>query len=291
MKPIKMFGLAMLAALMAMAFVGAGSAMAESTSLCSSDPTTVSQQSGCGVSHVHEETLSGAKGKLLSSVLNVECDVLFLGEVTAEGSPLVISGNFTYANCNSGCTATEENGPSEIKVLREGTELASVTGKGLVHLVCSGFINCRYTGEGLKGHGLGPLTSSETNGSVNISEQSTAKESGTFCPATAKLDITTTPLEPVYIGGGELLHYCVKDEHNTNGRYKDPGCEEAGAASPFDLVVGPPGFKVGDMVCVNQNDTETGLYEGIKDNKECIKDNKEKLSESLYELAEIIVVE
>jgi hypothetical protein len=72
-------------------------------------------------------------------------------------------------------------------------------GAGLVHLICGGFINCRYTGSGLIGHGLGPLTSSETNGSVTLSEQEVAKESGTFCPSTGKLDITTTPLEATNI--------------------------------------------------------------------------------------------
>jgi len=196
-KPIKMLGLAALTALMAMAFVGVSSAMAEHTALCETDAALCAEP----VEHVHEETLSGAQATLLSSVLTVKCDVLFLGDTLGGGlaNPLVIHGTFTYANCNNNCTATEENSPAEIKVSREGTELAKVTGEGLVHLVCGSFINCKYNGLGLQGHGLGPLTSSETNGSVNLSEQTTNKESGTFCPSTAKLDITTTPLEPVYI--------------------------------------------------------------------------------------------
>jgi len=213
-KPIKMLGLAALAALMAMAFIGSSSAMANNgTALCKEDPLVEDVKEhldlcaeAARVKHVHEETLEGAKGKLLSSVLNVECDALFLGDVLTAGwlatnpNPLVISGKFTYSNCNSGCTATEENGPSEIKVVKEGHELAKITGKGLVHLVCSGFINCRYTGEGLTGHGLGPLLSELETGDVFISEQTTAKESGTFCPSTAKLDLDFHPLEPVYIG-------------------------------------------------------------------------------------------
>jgi hypothetical protein len=196
-KPIKMLGLAALTALMAMAFVGVSSAMAENTALCGADESVCAEP----VEHVHEETLSGAQAVLLSSSLNVKCDVLFLGDtLVALANPLVIHGTFTYSNCNNGCTATEENGPAEIKVLKEGTG-AKVTGEGLVHLFCSGFINCRYNGTGLKGHGLGPLTSSETNGSTTLSEQPTTKESGALCPSTAKLDITTTPLEPTYISG------------------------------------------------------------------------------------------
>jgi hypothetical protein len=175
----------------------------ESTALCSEDPGTGVEEvcpKGKLITHVHETTASGAKAKLLSSSLNVECDVLFLGDVGKElANPLVISGSFTYSNCNSGCTATEENSPAEIKVFKEGHELAKVTGEGLVHLNCTGFINCRYIGEGLIGHGLGPLSASQKNGEVSLQEQITNKESGSLCPSTARLDIVAIPLSATYI--------------------------------------------------------------------------------------------
>jgi hypothetical protein len=203
-KPIKMLGLAALAALLAMAFVGASSAMAEETRLCNVDEC---EEAGNVVTHVHETTLSGHKAVLLSEP-EVKCDVLFLGDTAAggAGAPLAISGNFTYSNCEGGCTASEENAPTEIKILKTGEELATVTsgegaGAGLVHLVCFGFINCRYVGSGLVGHALGALTSSETNGSVTLSGQEVERESGSLCPETGALDITTTPLEKVYIRG------------------------------------------------------------------------------------------
>ena len=92
MKAIKMIGLAALAALTAMAFVGASSAMAESTTLCSADG------SGCGITHVHETSVG--KAKLLTSFGTTECNVLFLGDARAAlASPLVIDGTFTYTNC------------------------------------------------------------------------------------------------------------------------------------------------------------------------------------------------
>src|SRR6185436_7346086 len=117
-----MLGLAALAALMAMAFVGASSAMAEGTSLSTGDG------SGCGSTHVHETSTS--KAKLLTTFLTVECDVLFLGDALSTlGAPLAIHGKFTYTNCG-GCEATEENGPAEIKVLRLGHETADITGEG-----------------------------------------------------------------------------------------------------------------------------------------------------------------
>jgi hypothetical protein len=203
-KPIKMFGLAAIAALLAMAFVGASSAMATgSTALCSSDQATCSSP----VTHVHETTLAGAKAILLAKP-EVKCDVLFLGDALNSGlaNPLVIHGNFTYTNCEGGCSAEEENGPTELKVLREASELAKVTsgtggGAGLVHLECPFGVDCYYVGSGLVGHALGPLTAGvETNGQVSLSNQTVAEEDPSFfCPDSGKLDIKTTPLAATYI--------------------------------------------------------------------------------------------
>jgi hypothetical protein len=188
-----MFGLAALAALMAMASVGISSAMAESTTLCSGDG------SGCGLTHVHETTLTGAKAEILTSVVTVKCDVLLLGDTIASlGSPLEIEGNFTYTNCGN-CTVTEENGPARVVLLRLGHETAHVGLIFLIHVDCPG-LNCRYKGELLLGTAKGPLLSTETNGSVTLLQQTMAKEGGLFCPSTANLDITTTPLSATYIG-------------------------------------------------------------------------------------------
>ena len=218
MKPIKMLGLAVLVALMAMAFTGASSAMAETTSLCAEDPGEGPEEEcpeGQSITHVHEATLEGKKAVLKTSLVTVECDVLFLGDALSElGEPLAIHGKFTYTNCG-GCTVIEENGPSEIKVLKAGHETASVTGEGLVHVTCSG-LNCRYTGVGLKGTAKGPLLSIETNGEVSLVEKEVKKESGIFCPSTSKLTITTTPLEATYVTGAiappaETTSLCAED--------------------------------------------------------------------------------
>lgn len=197
MKPIKIFGLVALAALMAMAFVGVNSAAAaESTALCGLFESPCENSI---VTHVHETSVG--KGKLLTSSGTIECDVLFLGDAESglvlEG-PVTIKGTFTYSTCTSGCTVTEENGPSVLKVQREGTEQGSVVGVGLVHSACS-FLNCRYVGTGLKGTAKGPKLSTQPNGEVTLKEQTTTKESGTFCPTTSKLDLTTTPLSATYL--------------------------------------------------------------------------------------------
>ena len=155
------------------------------------------------ITTVHEESLGHA---LLLSFVTVECAALFSGTVQNGGlsplaanhvnyEPLDIKGHFSYT-CLNGCSATEE-GEALLKVLKLGHELADVTGEGLVHVICG--LNCKYNGVGLLGHALGPLLSTMTNGSVVLEEQETNKESGTFCPPTAELDITTEPLIATYI--------------------------------------------------------------------------------------------
>jgi len=194
-KPIKMFGLAALAALMAMAFVGASSAMASSTALCATEGATCASP----ITHVHETSVG--KAKLLSSLPTIECNALFLGDAVAGlASPVVINGKFTYSSCNNFCSVNEVTGTeAQVKILKEvGSELASVTGEGEVHVSCP-FINCVYNGEGLEGDARGPLNSpASANGSVVISAQETNKVSGS-CPESAFLDITTTPLSATYL--------------------------------------------------------------------------------------------
>ena len=193
MNPIKMFGLAALAALMAMAFVGVNSAMGEETALCKADENPCA--AGNIFTHVHE--ISIGKAKFLSSV-PVECDVLFLGDTESLGNPLFIEGAFTYTNCGS-CTVTEENGPSQIGVLKYEHEKAFEVIEFLVYINCSGFIKCRYLGEGLEGIAIGPLLSTQANGEVSYQGQELTWESGPFCPKPVKLDMTTTPLVATYI--------------------------------------------------------------------------------------------
>jgi hypothetical protein len=197
--PLKMFGLAALAALMAMAFASASSAMAESTKLCTGDPTG----SGCGsaVTHVHETTLAGAKAKLLFSIETVECDVLFLGDTQngpLAGSWLLIEGNFTYSNCGS-CTVEEVGVGSFLELLKEGHETATVVeGLAEIHVSCPG-LNAFYIGSGLL-TAKGPLLSSETNGQISGAKRELSKTKGLFGSPSGELDITTTPLSATYIG-------------------------------------------------------------------------------------------
>jgi hypothetical protein len=195
-KAIKMIGLAALTALMAMAFVGATSASA--TTLCNADENSCTNPT----TSVHE--VSVGKAKLLTSIGTTECNVLFASTSIGAGGGAVqtLEGNFTYTNCvlgGSSCTA-EQAGTVEIKVEKTGAEASKVTGEGLVHVVCAGFIDCSYNGTNLVGTGKGALSAGNGTGEVSLSEQSTTKEAGGFlCPKTAKLDITTGALSATYI--------------------------------------------------------------------------------------------
>jgi len=203
MKTIKTIGLAALTALMAMAFVGAGSAMAEETQLCTTDT------SPCSAPTTSIHAISVGRAKLLTSLGTVECNVLFEStSVGALAAPQVIKGNFTFSNCELvgvECEAKEQNGPAELLVLKEGHETAAVTGEGLVKVECGKTLICAYTGERLKGTAKGPLLSAQIpdNGEVSLSGQELIKEAGSgfICPKTAKLDIAASPLVPVYISG------------------------------------------------------------------------------------------
>jgi hypothetical protein len=226
-KTLKMFGLAALAALMAMAFAGTSLAMAESTGLCMEDANPCMADG-----HIHETTLTGAKAKLLAGLITVSCDVLFLGDsLTASAAPLVIHGHFTYTNCGS-CTVEElKGGISKIEVLKEGHETAKVTGEGVVFVDCGGSsLKCEYDGVGLVGTGKGPLLSTETNGEVKLTNQVVHEHEGggALCPNESKLDITTTPLMKTYlVPGSSVKHWC-RHSPTTTGEYKDELCLEKG---------------------------------------------------------------
>jgi hypothetical protein len=297
MKAIKMFGLAVLTALMAMAFVGAASAMAESTVLCKNDESPCTE--GNVIAHVHETSVG--KAKLLTSFGTTECNVLFLGdaaEAMEEGAGLGVIGSFTYTECTLGgsnCTATEENGPAELEVLKEGHETGKVTGEGLVHLVCGKSIDCSYNGTGLTGTAKGPLLSAQTpdNGEVSLSEQSTTKEAGGFlCPKTAKLDITTTPLVATYVST-PANHYCVKYEHAGHGFYlkvKEHKCETSdypNRLGDYALIVTSLTFSLTEHVCVRMIKPYLGLYKTRLNKKECKEDISGLDPTGKYELGEI----
>ena len=142
---------------------------------------------------------------MLTSIGTVECTPLYLGPkvLSISTPPLSIHFEASYTKCTLGgssCTVTEENGPGELKLLKEGHETASATGEFLIHVACGALLDCSYNGTGLRGTAKGPLLSTQANGELSFVEQALTKEVGGFiCPKSAKLDLTTTPLTASYI--------------------------------------------------------------------------------------------
>jgi len=195
---IKMFGLATLAASATIAFVGAASAMAENTTLCETDTAELGCAGEIEAEHVHLATLEGSPALLLSTV-NIECDVLFLGDALALGAPLVLHGAFTYSNCQtfSGgeCkSVTEVSTDSLLEVLKTGEEEAEVTFTGEVLMECIG-LHCVYNRKGLSAAAEGSLGS----GHAVIEKQQLSKVSGLLCPKLLQLDITAGWLTELFI--------------------------------------------------------------------------------------------
>lgn len=191
-----MFGLAA-AAVAAMAFMGATSAMATSTLLCNNDQALGSCTSP--TTHVHQVATDP---KLLTSLGTVLCEsALLLGEVLGLGSPQHIHAKLTYTNCVLGggaCTVEEVSEGVLVEVLRTAAELGNVTGSGQVEVNCSG-LQCTYEGKELTGHALGPLVTGD-NGHVTYTEAKVEKVAGGFlCPSTSKLDALFVSLSPVYL--------------------------------------------------------------------------------------------
>jgi hypothetical protein len=182
------------AAIVALA-IGAGWASAGSTTLCSShEEGALSCQAGNDVSHVH---FVDPAAVLLTNVLNVSCNVLFLGDGLGLGTPLVIHGAFSITGCNNGCTITDLSG-GLLLVLETASGLSEVTGDNfLERMLCIGVINCEYDGKTLIGHGLDATASDD--GLVTLHKQTVSRASGLLCPEITELDALLESLTPLYI--------------------------------------------------------------------------------------------
>jgi hypothetical protein len=192
-----MLGVAAVAAALAMAFIGSSAAMAEVGALCGTDPAGGACASP--LTHVHyiATTL-----KLKTPVLTVTCEALYLGDaLSGLAAPLVIHGNYTFSNCNNGCTITETSASALVFFLREGTELSKVTVEYNFHVTCTEVIECTYNGEELVGHGLGGLiTTAAEKGHVTFTKAPVRNSGGLICPPSAELTALFESLSKEYIG-------------------------------------------------------------------------------------------
>jgi hypothetical protein len=172
MRPVKLFGLAAVAAVAAMALIGAAPAIAGNTALCSTNnggllTCPIEKQ----VTSFHSVALNSV---FLTSVGNVTCK-----EALAEGSVLGLAApqishltKFNWTNCTGpfgACTVTTIK-LGLILFLKTEVNLGTVVYDNLVfRIVCAPFIDCEYTPVGAA-HLLGsslPLLGGGTNGGFN----------------------------------------------------------------------------------------------------------------------------
>ncbi|HEY5709748.1 MAG TPA: hypothetical protein VIS51_10160 [Solirubrobacterales bacterium] len=200
MRLIKMFSLAALAAVAVMAFVGATSASATSTQLCSAH-TGLTCGEGDAVTSHHLVLASGTVGRILAAI-NVLClGILIEATPLGLGNPQSIHGlTQMYTGCgtssaHNNCTVTVQEQPL-LDLLKTGLDEGALTAlSGRIRLQCSNLgIDCVYDLEGTEfSVGEGHLTANET--SLN--------ELGGqfFCPDESLLDGLLEALTDVYTLG------------------------------------------------------------------------------------------
>jgi len=217
-----MFGLAAIAAVAAMGFVGGGTASAEGIAICKKNelPCPIAGL----VSLVHATLQAGTVGQLLSNLATILC-LEVLAEAHIEGAVLVSPGSLnaiilaTFNKCGSNvahdnCSSIQTVGENGLVTLTKtadnlGTTSGTAAKPGSVNVQCVIFgltVNCDYSGERLSfpiegsghtaGAGNGRLTANKTPvGVLGL------PLTGLFCPEKSTLDAELISLSPIFITG------------------------------------------------------------------------------------------
>ena len=196
MKYLKILGLAAVAAMAVMAFVGAGTASA--TVVCK----TTASPCGSQASELEATLTKGGTASLQAEGITLDTctEGKVKGSITSQGATVTASGpvsaaNLTWGNCTQ-TTTTNEGGTLEVHSI-SGTENGTVTAKGFVVTVNTIFGSCTY-GFGTTAKDLGTLVGGAP--ATLAIEASVPRISGP-CPATAtwKANYTVTSPNPLYI--------------------------------------------------------------------------------------------
>jgi hypothetical protein len=202
-----MFGLAAIAAIASMAFIGASSASAAHTALCSANEALCAESNL--VKHVHmTSTANELLANFVGAPVNVTCEfvlALLHVEGAALANPLVLRLlQLIWQDCEAnGGQACEVSTLSfgTFLVLRsaEDRQLGTAQSHGTnVNVSCGPLINCTYGGlptldlEGA-GHTEGAGNGKVTAGGIEVEQQS-----GLLCPPTANWHAEFSPLVPIY---------------------------------------------------------------------------------------------
>jgi len=198
MRLMKLFSMAGLAAVVALAVVGASSASAEfPTQLCKSSESLTCENP---VSTLHLALQEGTVGKLLSNLVTILClNTLVEASLLELGEPQYGHVELSFNSCgtnsaHSNCVLTTEEKPLGY-LLKIGKGEGRLVGEsGLLRLQCSNLgINCLYSAAGMEAIVTDP-------GSGEINESPIEGIGGKFfCPQEARIDAIGGALESVYI--------------------------------------------------------------------------------------------
>lgn len=205
MKNMKILGLGLLAALAAMAFLGAGTASA--TKLCSvnTSPCPAGNTYGKGTA-IKAQLVAGTTSTMASGFVNISCtESTISGKTTSEGGAGAVTGTIssvTWKGCTSGlgaCTASALNTPWSAEVTGSGGNgTMSISGAG-GKFTCGG-VTCEYAASkaSVSVSGGNPAT-------IKASNISFSKTGGGFlCSSTASWSGTyeATAPKPLFIVSG-----------------------------------------------------------------------------------------
>lgn len=205
MRNMKILGLGLLAAMAAMAFMGAGTASA--TKLCSvnTSPCPAGNTYGKGTA-IKAQLVAGASSTMTSGFVNISCsESTISGKTTSEGGAGAVTGTIssvTWKGCTSGlgaCTASALNTPWSAEVTGSGGNgTMSISGAG-GKFTCGG-VTCEYAASkaSVSVSGGNPAT-------IKASNISFSKIGGGFlCSSTASWSGTyeATAPKPLFIVSG-----------------------------------------------------------------------------------------
>lgn len=198
-----MFGLAVIAALATMAFVGAGSASAVTLCKVNQNPCEAANQYPSGT-EINAELETGTKAVLLTNLATVECaGSKSAGKTTAtSGSPLPGTiTSLTFTSCKTtagvGCTVTVLRLPYKVAVAATGggngtlTATSGGAGNPGATVVCGLVLNCTFSTPSAT------LTIDGGEPTRLLAEGVELERSGSICPAEAFWDATYRVTSPI----------------------------------------------------------------------------------------------
>lgn len=241
----KTFGLAVLAALAAAAFLGAPSAEAELTALCKANEYPCPTASRA--SSLNMELASGAVWSLHTTnpTFTVLCLTASLKGTALEiGSPQLIDRTAqSYSGCgtttaHNNCTVTAFFEKTTYGLLKTGVNSGELESRGGEFSVkCTVLektkLQCTYKDKGLVFKFEGK-SGTNGHGRVKAAEVKVEKLGGEICPEQSVLTTTLEPSEDVYLGGGVPS----KEEDLGLGNPADPNICKVCTGDPIDPASG-----------------------------------------------------